>query len=206
MRPLFQRPASTKLEAARTSLATARTRLADLERERAAALAGDDMNSLHRISAAVAQQQAVVRDLSDRVAALAVQKRQEDAAERERARTAAIDGLIAPSAAECVELAAELEKTLARAVDLIEAIETKRQAIEARRPEVPRPQFHHGAYFSLFDNHRGHADEFARDLKVMFPGAAARVRKGMDGWIAELRKAPFPPPPDDDVGEQEQAA
>lgn len=180
---------AAKIEQACAGLATAQGRLADLEQERAAALNGDDMNVLHRISAAVSQQQAIIRDCTDRLAVLQKRKRVENTEQQEKDRQTAIDRVIVPAASECAALATELGGIFARAAELIEAIKIKQGALNQLPPGVPRLPYYRYVTFSflrsnLFENiarTRGQLAEIPRE-----------VRKELDGFIISCRKEPIP--------------
>ncbi len=115
---IMRRNTMTKLEQAQASLEAAQQRLAALRAERQAVLGGDDIDALPKLSAAIAQQEAVIRDLGDRLVILTERQKQEEAEQRKREYAAGVDKIEA-ALSKRVDAAARVElviKTLGAAV------------------------------------------------------------------------------------------
>ena len=106
----------------RAKLVAAQTKLAELEAARAAKLPEtDDLASIEEIDRRIAAQRHAVRIHTDRIAALAGQRRRLEADQREQQRSAAI-AAIGKKLARRNALAAELESTAARCAELYVAL------------------------------------------------------------------------------------
>jgi len=82
--PTLRQTTEQKLAAAHAARAAAEQRIVALENERRAALESDEIEGLHKLHAAIAQQKTVIADLAERIVILDERKRREDAEQRGR--------------------------------------------------------------------------------------------------------------------------
>lgn len=114
----WKQDSSAAMQTERAKLAAAQTKIADLERERAAKLPEtDDLATIEEIDRQIAAQRHAVRIHTDRMAALAGRYRRIEADQREQKRTAAV-ALIEKKLARRNAIADELKKSTERTAEL----------------------------------------------------------------------------------------
>jgi hypothetical protein len=205
MKPQMPRDPKAALEKARADLAAAEVKLGELAAQRQAVLVeSDDVAAVTVIDASIDQQRKTAEILSDRIAVLAKQARQEEAARRRRERDAAIAKL-GPGFAEREKRAQKLQELVAALGAARDALHNSGEAALAEWPEqfFARPLL----------NTRVLDKELARalyDLKILLPaklgvgldtpGIAGAVAAEHAALIRFLETTPL------DEGEQEEAA
>ena len=214
---IINRSPASKIEAAQVLLTAAETRIGQLDVERAAALLGDSAEEVIRIDRLLDEQRRAATIHRDRIAALQVDVRRQAWQLAERERETAIKKTLEPFAAECTDMAAELEKALGAACYLFERIEAKRAGILANWPAaIPHVRFGFGLQFSylqrqLFDSHPAFdGDRFILELKRRLPKIAESVSNDAARYIKSLRDvsivpAEFMPPEPEEPADEEAA-
>jgi hypothetical protein len=144
-------PATARSKAL-AELSATRTALADLERQRGEALAGDtSIADIRRIDRETEEGRATVVLLEDRIARLGKAVRREELARRERARDAAIESEIRPRFNRICELAERLEGAALLLAECYRDLQEEERAINRDWPAaVKKPPYWSGG-FSLWD-------------------------------------------------------
>jgi hypothetical protein len=150
---MFKRDPAALLARDRAALASARAKLADLERDRANLLLSEDgYEVVRRADLAAAEQVAAVAILESRIKALGLEVRKVERLKLEQARDKAVAEVIVPQFGKIEQLALKLEQAV---VQLGEAYGDLRQASRDLNSDwpssVPKPRFWQGNAFSLLD-------------------------------------------------------
>jgi hypothetical protein len=149
---LFKRDSAAQLQKDRAALAAAKTRLAELERERADTLMAEaGWEITWKADRAAAEQQAAVSILGERIKVLQHEVRKAEQAKLMAARDKAVDTVIAPQFQKIQALAERLQfavEELGRAYAGL--VEAQREVSRAWPGEVPKPSYWEGGW-SLLD-------------------------------------------------------
>jgi DNA repair exonuclease SbcCD ATPase subunit len=200
--PFQSNPAAAR-DRARAELATAKAQLAELQDQRAAALAGDAViPEIRKIDRAAEEQRATISLLEDRIRRLNVAARQAAHAQLERERDDAL-ARMQPALRNIEKLAAGVEEALAALAANFVELEAANRALSDEFPRaVPKPQFWTGM-FSVTDvrsriqqamRHAQHGSigrlvEFAnleRDVSI-----TESIKRQIEASLKELRTVPI---------------
>jgi hypothetical protein len=194
---IFERSPAAKIATTRTLLMSSAARIATLERNRGAALVGDNIETVRDIDRELDEQRRASATYRDRIAALEAAQRRQDHAERVRQHHEAIDKIVAPAIAEYVQHGAELQKAFLHFLDLWEQVPEKRSAVHLGWPAAAsRPPFS-----DLHIDNRTNPFDHVTNVRYSAKQIAERIATNGAHFIEDCHKVAIPDPEDDQTAQ-----
>jgi hypothetical protein len=200
------RTTAGKIDLARKLLAAAEAREATLTRERVTALTdSDNIEAARKLDRELLEQRQATATYRDRIEALQVRLSKEEAAERARLRTEAVDKILAPQMEKIIEAGRECERALMAYVAAYEHTFALRDAMERDWPVVvPRPPFAarvHLLGLAGLGDERERAGRLVSSIKYHAPRIVASITEQVSNYLASIRATKIPVPRNDDENE-----